>query len=87
MEFEFDRTKSDSNKAKHGIDFFEVQALWTDPDLLEIPGKVSGEPRHIMIGRIADKHWACVVTYREGRTRIISARRARSKEITLYEGE
>ena len=33
MGFEFDRAKSDSNRAKHGIDFVDVQALWADPDL------------------------------------------------------
>lgn len=87
MEFEFDRAKSAGNRAKHGIDFVEAQALWTDPDLLEIRGRVSDESRYIVIGRIADRHWACVITYRESRTRIISARRARSKEIRLYEGK
>lgn len=87
MDFEFDRAKSNSNRAKHGIDFVAAQALWTDPDLLEIPGRVSDESRHIVIGRIADKHWSCVITYREGKVRIISARRVRPKEIRLYEGE
>jgi len=36
VEFEFDPEKSVRNKAKHGIDFQEAQALWKDPDLLEI---------------------------------------------------
>jgi uncharacterized DUF497 family protein len=30
MEFEFDQNKSDSNKHKHGIDFYEAQKLWDD---------------------------------------------------------
>lgn len=30
MEFEFDERKSAANKAKHGIDFVEAQALWLD---------------------------------------------------------
>ena len=87
MEFEFDHAKSESNRAKHGIDFVDVQALWADPDLLEIPGRVSDESRYIVIGRLGDKHWSCVITYREGRTRIISARRARPREIRLHEGK
>jgi uncharacterized DUF497 family protein len=29
--------KSERNKQKHGIDFNEAQALWDDPDLIEIP--------------------------------------------------
>ena len=87
MEFEFDHAKSESNRAKHGIDFVDVQALWADPDLLEIPGRVSDESRYIVIGRLGDKHWSCVITYREGRMRIISARRARPREIRLHEGK
>ena len=31
MKFEFDETKSEANKRKHGIDFVEAQALWKDP--------------------------------------------------------
>ena len=36
MEFEFDAKKSEINKKKHGIDFSEAQAIWDDPDLIEI---------------------------------------------------
>lgn len=43
--FEFDAAKSRSNKHKHGLDFVEAQALWDDPRLLEIPARVTGEPR------------------------------------------
>jgi hypothetical protein len=45
MEFMFDIKKSDANKSKHGIDFYEAQALWDDPDLIEIPLKTFDEPR------------------------------------------
>ena len=45
MNYEFDPRKSESNKSKHGIDFTEAQALWDDPDLIEIPVKTSDEPR------------------------------------------
>jgi uncharacterized DUF497 family protein len=30
--FEFDRAKSETNKAKHGIDFTQAQRLWADSD-------------------------------------------------------
>jgi len=33
MDFEYDRQKSEANKAKHGIDFEEAQALWQDAAL------------------------------------------------------
>ncbi len=86
MEFEFDPRKSTTNKRKHGIDFDEAQTLWDDPDLLEIPTRALDEPRHVAIGRIGDKHWSAIITYREDRIRIISVRRSRGEEVELYEG-
>ncbi len=83
--FEFDERKSRSNFDKHGIDFIQAQALWKDPDLLEIPARTVGEPRFLVIGRIAEKHWSAVITYREGRVRLISVRRSRTEEVRLYE--
>ena len=37
------------------------------------------------IGKINGKHWAGIITYREGNIRIISVRRARTEEVELYE--
>ena len=86
MEFKFDPEKNDTNKKKHGIDFYEAQALWDDPDLIEIPAKTADEPRFIVIGKIAGVHWSGVITYRGDALRIISVRRSRKEEIDLYEG-
>ena len=85
MSFEFDPAKSESNLAKHGIDFVAAQALWDDPDLLEIPAKTIDEPRFLVVGRIDEKHWAGIITYREGNIRIISVRRVRIEEVEIYE--
>ena len=84
-DFEFDETKSASNLEKHGIDFVTAQALWLDPDLLEVRAKTSDEPRFLIVGLIQDKHWSAVVTYRQGKIRLISVRRSRQEEIRLYE--
>jgi hypothetical protein len=85
MEFEFDIQKSKANKIKHGIDFTEAQALWEDIDMLEIPVRTEDEPRYLVIGKIADKHWSAIITYRDDWARIISVRRSRKEEIELYE--
>jgi uncharacterized protein len=85
MHFEFNPIKSKNNKNKHGIDFIEAQALWDDPDLLEIPAKTIDEQRFLVIGKIEAKHWSGVITYRSENIRIISVRRARDEEIELYE--
>ena len=86
MDFEFDPEKSASNKEKHGIDFVEAQALWDDPDLVEVPARVVDEPRFLVIGRIAGEHWSGIITYREQRIRIISVCRPRAEEVEIYEG-
>jgi hypothetical protein len=85
MEFEFDDAKSLANKAKHGIGFVEVQALWLDEMRVEIPARTQDEPRFLVIGRISDKHWSAVISYREGRIRLISVRRSREEEVAIYE--
>ena len=85
MDFEFDSVKSETNKDKHGIDFIDAQALWNDPDLLEIPAKTTDEPRFLVVGKIGEKHWSGIITYRNENIRIISVRRARNEEIEIYE--
>ena len=87
MSFEFDPTKSESNKEKHGIDFVQAQAIWEDSNLLEIPVKTQDEPRYLIIGRISGTHWSAVITYRAETIRIISVRRSRKEEVALYESE
>lgn len=86
MEFEFDQHKSRSNKAKHGIDFVEAQALWRDVQRLEVAVRVTDESRFLVIGKIGDRHWSAVITYRDRAVRLISVRRSRAKEVELYEG-
>ena len=83
--FEFDAAKSESNSAKHGIDFIAAQSLWSDPMLLEIPAKTEDEPRFLAVGQIDGKHWSAVITYRGSHIRLISVRRARTEEVALYE--
>ena len=83
--FEFDTTKSESNRMKHGFDFVEAQGLWNDPMLLEIPARTDDEPRYLLIGLIDGKHWSAVITYRGENIRLISVRRARTEEVNLYE--
>ncbi|MOA45260.1 hypothetical protein D3C78_1676410 [compost metagenome] len=85
IRFEFDPAKSQSNLAKHGIDFIKAQQLWADADLLQIPAKTSDEPRFLVIGMIDGKHWSGVITYRGASLRIISVRRSRAEEVALYE--
>lgn len=85
MECECDPAKSDINREKHGINFEDAQALWNDPDLLEIPARTEDEPRFLVIAKLDEKHWSCVITYRGTRIRIIFVRRSRKEEVNYYE--
>ena len=84
MDFEFGPAKSAANLKKHGIDFIGAQALWSDPDRLEIPARSLDEPRTQVIGRIGDVVWSAFIAMRGDRIRIISVRRARDEEEAAY---
>lgn len=85
--FEYDPAKSAANKAKHGIDFEEAQALWLDDRRVVVRTfRVdASEDRWLVIGQVLDRIWTTVVTYRGDVTRIISTRRSRDEEVELYE--
>ena len=85
MKFQWDEAKSRTNKAKHGIDFNSAKELWSDPDTVEIHAPYPLENRNILIGRIEQKLWTAIYTQRMDAIRIISVRRARKKEVQLYE--
>lgn len=83
--FEFDDHKSQVNRDKHGIDFIDAQALWDDPDVVEIKAKSDDEERLLVIGTIAGKTWSAVITQRNENIRVISVRRSRKAEVAIYE--
>ncbi len=83
MQFEFDPHKSESNKAKHGIDFVEAQALWKSRHVL-LSAKDVLEKRYLVIGTIRDEHWSAIITYRGATIRIISVRKSSAAEIEIY---
>ena len=63
----------------------EAQALWLDPDRIEVPAWPATEPRFLLVGQITQTLWTATVTYRhEEPIRLISVRRARDSEKTQY---
>jgi hypothetical protein len=85
MEFEFDAEKSEANRKKHGISFDEAKILWRDVRALVRPARSEGEVRGMLVAKHGEKLWAAIFTRREDKVRIISVRRARKNEETLYE--
>jgi uncharacterized DUF497 family protein len=84
VQFEFDSRKSESNKAKHGIDFVEAQVLWRSKHVL-LHAKDALEKRYLVIGRISGEHWSAIITYRGAAIRIISVRKSTPAEVETYE--
>lgn len=85
MTFEFDPAKSASNKAKHGLDFIEAQALWNAARVRVMANTVDGQARYAIIGTIKGVIHTVIITYRGAVIRIISARPSSPAEIRIYE--
>ena len=84
MRFEFDAAKSTANLAKHGIDFEMAQDLWRDVEGLMMPSRYPKEPRNLLIAQREGKLWTAIFTERGDAARIISVRRSRDNERSLY---
>ncbi|WP_428559487.1 MAG: BrnT family toxin [Solidesulfovibrio sp. DCME] len=85
MEFEWDEAKRQANIAKHGIDFYDAKAaLEGDPMMLEDDRMDYGERRCIAAGEVKGHMLIVVFTIRDGVFRIISARKANSRERRKY---
>jgi len=85
MEFEWDEAKRQANITKHGIDFYDAMVALEDaPVMIADERKDYGERRCIAAGE-ANGHMLIVIfTIRNGVFRIISARKANSRERRKY---
>ena len=87
MEFEWDRKKATSNLRKHGIDFADAALVLFDDLAVTISEHDEGEERFITIGTDAMGRILVVIyTWRGERVRLISARKATSRERRRCEG-
>jgi uncharacterized DUF497 family protein len=85
MEYEYDEEKSKATLRERGFDF-EFAARVFDRKVIEYEDQHHdfGEQRYIAIGQIEDSTFTVVYTWRNGRRRIISARRASRRERDAY---
>lgn len=85
MEIEWDNNKAASNLIKHQIDFEDAKNIFLDPNRLEREDKRDyNETRIQVIGIVNQVVLFVVYTKRNGRYRIISARRASKNEQRQY---
>jgi len=87
--FEWDPRKARANFLKHAVTFAEAASVFGDPlaRIFEDEYHSADEPREIILGHSMARHLLLVCfTEREAdRVRIVSARRATSKELHDYE--
>jgi uncharacterized DUF497 family protein len=88
LQFEWDANKALSNEKKHEISFEEAATVFGDPLALTVPDPSHGneEERFVTIG-LSYRQTLIVVVHcdRDGKIRIISARKATKRERENYE--
>ncbi len=85
MRFEWDPRKRALNLRKHGIAFEDAIELFEQPYLEDPDDRLEyGEPRFVAVGEMRGRVIAVVYASREGKRRIISARKATKDERGAY---
>jgi uncharacterized DUF497 family protein len=87
IEFDWDPAKAANNLEKHNIDFEDAIAVFDDPQAftVDVTKPEHGEDRFLRVGMMDDGRLTAIVyTYRGGKCRIISVRRARKNEQRKY---
>jgi uncharacterized protein len=87
MNFEWDEGKSEACYRERGFDFAYAAFAFADPDrIIQQDTRLNyGEDRYQLIGRVDGRLFVLVYTPRNEGVRIISARKANSREVMRYE--
>ncbi len=87
IDFEWDGAKSDSCFQERGFDFSFAARAFLDPDRIIQPDirHSYGEDRYRLMGAIEYRLFVVVYTSRHDVIRIISARKANKREVSIYE--
>jgi len=86
MQYEWDGAKASHNRAVHGVAFGTVEDFdWQSALILEDTRRDYGEQRFLAYGKIARRLHALVFTPRGKAVRVISLRKANSRERKAYD--
>jgi uncharacterized DUF497 family protein len=88
MQFEWDQRKASANVRKHRVAFEDAIAVFSDPlaRIFPDPDHSEVEERELIVGYDAAAHLLIVsFVERSDNVRVISARRATSKEVNAHE--
>jgi uncharacterized protein len=86
--YEWDKNKRLTNIANHAIDFCDLVDLdWDRAVIFEDRRRDYGEARLIALAPLGGRLHVVVFVERDSSRRIISARKANSREVAFYERE
>jgi len=85
MEYEFDPSKDESNLDKHGLSLADAGGFeWETAVVRDDGRKQYAEPRFTATGYIGDRLHVMVFCLRADAVRVISLRKANSREVKSY---
>jgi uncharacterized DUF497 family protein len=89
MNFEWDDAKNEICLKDRGFDFAYAARAFFDRDrVVRLDARyIYGENRYQLMGIIDSRLFVAIYTYRGDVIRIISARKANSREVKLYEND
>lgn len=88
MNYQWDPKKAETNRKKHGIRFSDAVSVFLDERMITIEDDDPDEQRFVGLGMDAFGRILVVVySWRSDEIRIVSARKAKKRERSQYEGE
>jgi uncharacterized DUF497 family protein len=83
--YEWNETKRITNLSKHGVDFAAAESFaWDEAEVIPDTRKDYGEDRFLAFGPIGHRLYCMTFSIRSENIRIISLRKANSKEVKRY---
>ncbi len=85
VKYVFDPAKDRSNRVKHGVSLALAEILFAGPHTSMTDDRFDyGEVRSLAFGLINDRLFVCVYADREAERRVISLRKANTREVRRY---
>lgn len=85
MKCTFDLAKDAANQQKHGVSLALAEVLFSGPHISVADDRFDyGETRQIAFGLINNRLFVCVYTDRGDERRVISLRKANTREVRRY---
>jgi uncharacterized DUF497 family protein len=85
--FEWDQEKAKLNQVKHSVGFEFATRVFDDTQRITVLDHRQdyGENRYITLAKIDDRVYLVTFTLRSSKIRLISARKANTREVNRYE--